>query len=425
MFTGRPSARRAADRAPQSSDSRGTLLESRGTPLVHIKNPDVPSAPNRPRLCAATIVANECDVIESFVRHTLSFADHLYVLFHNSYDTSRRIVDQLAAEGLPITIDVATSTAFAREKIGDVLVRRIALSGRYDYLLPLDADEFIVTGSRAELERELGLVPEGGTLSLDWLAYVPTERDDATDPNPATRIRHRLRTPHPRLRKVFFAATLLARNDVYLADGNHKLLSRTGREIPERATSRVALAHYPVRSAPQLASKVCIGSMARRLSADFTDNQSLHWRSMMADPSLTTDTPIGILSQVSMRYLGCADSDLVDAPLTTPARSLRYAGLIRVNAFERLSAFITATLAEGEASDPSSAAERNWRKSLLKETEDARHTMQRLHEELRATKNRMRGKVRAAKRRARIRMIAAAVSVSLLAAAAIVHVLVR
>jgi len=387
-----------------------------------------PAVLTRPKLCAVAIVASECDIIESFVRHTLAFVDHLHILFHNSYDASRRILEHLIAEGLPISFEVAATTAFRRERLGDDLVHRIAADGGYHYLLPLDADEFIVAGSRAELEAELDLVPDGGTLSLDWLGYVPTERDDAADPNPVTRIRHRLRIPHPRFRKVFFAATLIAREDVYLADGNHKLLSRTGREIPERAASRVALAHYPVRGAQQLASKVYIGSMARRLSADYTDNLSKHWRAMMADPSLTTDTPIGLLSRISMNYLGCTDTDLMDAPLATTARSLRYAGLIRVNAFERVSAFAAATFMERGAGEREDSGDAMSRQELLKELEAARLTTQHLHESIRAAaqkaqasareaKQKARMKVRAVKRKARIWMVAAIGGAILLSAA--------
>ena len=51
------------------------------------------------------MVASECDIIESFARHTLCFADHLHIQFHNSYDASQEIVERLVAEGLPITFE--------------------------------------------------------------------------------------------------------------------------------------------------------------------------------------------------------------------------------------------------------------------------------------------------------------------------------
>lgn len=371
------------------------------------------------------IVASECDIIESFARHTLSFADHLHVLLHNSYDSTRRILECLAGEGLPISFDVAATAVYSRGRMGDDLVHQLAASGRYDYVLPLDADEFIVAGSRTEVEEELSRVPAGGTLSLGWLTYVPTEHDDAADPNPVTRIRHRLRSPHAKYRKVFFAADLLAREDVYLTDGNHKLLSRTGREIPERAASRVSLAHYPIRGAQQLMSKAFIGSMARRLSPDYTDDRSRHWRLFTHDPSLTTDTPVKLLSGIAMRYLDSKDTELIDAPLDTRARSLKYADLIRVNAFERLSAFVAAAFAERVPGVPSGLVDEASRQGLLKELEDARHAMQRLHEEIRAVKQDARRRVRAAKRKARILAVSAIGAIVFIAAAMVAYAWVR
>lgn len=398
--------------------ARGTLRGSHRTapfPNVPIAEP---SAPAGVKLCAVALVANECDIVESFARHTLAFADRLHVRFHNSYDTSRQIVERLAAEGLPVSFDVATTTAYAREKLGNELARDVAAGGGCDYLLPLDADEFIVAESRGDLEAELVGAPSNGALSLAWLTFVPTEGDDGADRNPATRIRHRLRSPHPNHRKVFFAARLLEGQDVYLADGNHRLLSRSGREIPERASDRVFLAHYPVRSAEQLASKIVIGASARRLSPEFTGNQSRHWRSLLAEGSVATDMPAALLSRIAMRYLDCKEDELVDEPIATSARSLRYVDLIRVNAFERLSAFVTAAFAEREARAASGASGDPSPEELRGELEKARHLVQHLHADLRSAELRASEKVRAARRKSRNRVLTAIGAAALLLAAA-------
>ena len=41
------------------------------------------------KIIAITMVKNEMDVIESFVRHTLTFADELIVCEHRSSDATR------------------------------------------------------------------------------------------------------------------------------------------------------------------------------------------------------------------------------------------------------------------------------------------------------------------------------------------------
>lgn len=176
------------------------------------------------RLCCAAIVSNESDIIEMFARHALTFADHLHIMFHNSFDTSQEIVSRLIDEGLSISTEVAGDPAFRREQLGCDLIRSATSRDRFDFILPLDADEFIVARSREELEAELAAIPAVGTLSLAWLSYVPTPDDDRAEPNPVTRIRHRHSAPHPHIRKVFFPADLMQRDtDVILADGNHHL----------------------------------------------------------------------------------------------------------------------------------------------------------------------------------------------------------
>ncbi len=346
------------------------------------------------KLCAAAFVANESDIVESFVRHTLAFVDHLWIQFHNSYDTSRQIVERLIEEGLPVSVEVSASPVFQRERLGDELVHRVAASARYDYVLPLDADEFIVAESRATLEAELASVPEGGVLSLAWLSFVPSGRDDPGDPDPVRRIRHRLRAPHPSVRKVFFHADMLRREDVYLADGNHHLLSRTGHGIVEHEASRVFLAHYPIRSSAQLASKVFLGALARRLSPEFTENQSRHWRSMMGDPGLPADMPIADLSRLAATYLGSPDDKLIEAPLRSPApRVSRYGHLVRVDAFERLAGFVTTVFADealrprGLSPEPMASTDGQslapGRQALLKEVEEARRILQHVRREQR------------------------------------------
>lgn len=301
------------------------------------------------KLCCAAIIANECDIAEAFVRHALTFADHLHIMFHNSYDTTQEIVARLIEEGLSISTEVAGNPAYRREQLGCELIRSAASRDRFDYMLPLDADEFIAAESRSVLETELAAMPADGALSLAWLSYVPTPDDDPIDPNPLTRIRHRLSAPHPLIRKVFFRADLMQRfEDVVLADGNHRLLSRQGRAMPERTAINVHLAHYPVRSTAQIVSKSVLGSLVRQVSPDFNGHQSGHWRGLMSDLAIAEDPTDEQLMQIAKSYLGeAADTPLIDAPLIAGAQPLRFAGLIRVQPFARLARCLVALNAAG------------------------------------------------------------------------------
>jgi hypothetical protein len=287
---------------------------------------------------------------------------------------------------LSVSAEHSNTPVMRREHLGDALVKRIAAQGSWDHILPLDADEFIVGDSREALEAELAGVQQPGALAVPWLSYVPQPDDDPRDPNPLTRIRNRLAAPHPAVRKVFFRAALLDGDDTYLADGNHHLLSRSGRAIHEQPAVGIFLAHYPVRSAQQLVSKVRIGALARRLSPDYTKHQSRHWRTLAADRELGTDMPPERLARLAGSYLDAGGGEPVPAPLATAVHRLRYTDLIHVDASARLAGFTEVLVANALHTDaPATTSEAAYRTALA-ELESLRRIVQRAHSSARVYK---------------------------------------
>jgi hypothetical protein len=344
------------------------------------------------------MVGSECDIVESFSRHTLSYVDHIYFHIHNSYDSTSEIVQRLIEEGLGISFKTLPDVAFQRERMGDALVRERAAC--FDYILPLDVDEFIVAPDRSTLESELESTPNLGLLRVRWLSYVPTIADDPKDPNPVTRIQHRLRSPHW-VSKVFFPADVLRFDDVYLADGNHDLLSKIGRDIPQHTSKRIFIAHFPVRSSQQLISKVRIGAAARLLNPDFTEKQSPHWRSLATDPLLRSDLSIQRLSEYALDYLGSRERDIIASPLQTPAKATKYHSQAEVDALERLSRFVARLLERPDVvlqlrqtlTGPSDTVDRtNLEREgvLVAEVETARRIIQKQNVRIRNLERRLR-----------------------------------
>lgn len=52
-----------------------------------------------------TMVRNEEDIIESFIRHCNLFADDILVIDHDSIDSTSEILYKLREEGLPLHIE--------------------------------------------------------------------------------------------------------------------------------------------------------------------------------------------------------------------------------------------------------------------------------------------------------------------------------
>src|SRR5713226_998185 len=105
------------------------------------------------RLAAVSIVRNECDIIEPFVRHTTALFDRVYVIDNASGDSTAEILQRLAAEGLPLTIGHNGNSAYYQRRRTTELIHRAIADHEWDFIFPIDGDEFL-NCDRPILERE-------------------------------------------------------------------------------------------------------------------------------------------------------------------------------------------------------------------------------------------------------------------------------
>src|SRR5262249_40485645 len=126
------------------------------------------------KIVAVACVRDEIDIIEAFVRHTLGWVDHLAVLDNGSTDGTSAGLEALRAEGLPLDVVSDPTPGKYQSRRITRLMREVAL-GRYgaDWVLPLDADEFVcVPGGGLLIPPE---TPLDRPLQLAWRTYVPAE----------------------------------------------------------------------------------------------------------------------------------------------------------------------------------------------------------------------------------------------------------
>ena len=104
------------------------------------------------KLIGLSMVRNESDIIETFVRHNLTLLDELHIIDHNSSDNTREILTYLKVEGLPLHIYHYNELEFSPERILNQIMRNIINNDEsIDYIFPLDADELIYCPSRQRL----------------------------------------------------------------------------------------------------------------------------------------------------------------------------------------------------------------------------------------------------------------------------------
>lgn len=242
------------------------------------------------RIVGATIVRNEADLIEAFVRHHAALLDGLLVIDHGSTDRTPAIVRQLAGEGLAVRLAHSGALGFRQ---ASELTRAIAgwfAEAPFDVCFALDADEFIVGNGVAAIDRERlrqALLPlnDGDAGTLRWTTYLPPARERRALPHPFDRMPLRLADEPRALRKVVLGRRLLSGSDWTLAPGNHGVVRMRGpgqaEPVQPLSLDSLRLAHLPIRSAGQLAQKAVLGWLAHRLAFGelaLRSNVNQHWR---------------------------------------------------------------------------------------------------------------------------------------------------
>ena len=229
------------------------------------------------KLVAISTVKNERDILEAFVRHTASFVDHHLVLDHGSTDSTREILDALVAEGLPLTVLDDPSPGAWQARRMNRLMHRAAAEFAPDWVVPLDADEFLVT---RRMESIRGLLEKQSTpVLVPWQTYVPDASDDADELNLVRRISHRLAVEGHGWVKVIVPGSVAARGELH--QGSHDV-TVPGTEATQWSRLEGArLAHFPVRSAAQFARKVAIGKI-QYLARDATEGMAFHYEEPFA-----------------------------------------------------------------------------------------------------------------------------------------------
>jgi hypothetical protein len=231
------------------------------------------------------MVKDEEDAIEAFVRHTLAVADHLVVFDHHSTDRTGYILHQLAREGLPLTVLTDDEFEYRQAARTTALVRLAVSVHRADWVLPLDADEFLQAESPAAFRRLLAARPPAAPpLRLSLVNYGPHPADDRGEANPVRRLRHRLRRVDTG--KVAIPRRLAAAPGFAVSTGNHDVCVNEVVQ-PFDVAGGCHLAHFPIRSGWQAALKV-VQHETQRAAGGYGGggtHYGLHYARLIHDPA--------------------------------------------------------------------------------------------------------------------------------------------
>lgn len=225
--------------------------------------PQVGAIPVIGNLCIS-MVRNEQDIIEPFIRHNARFFDAMIVLDNGSQDRTREILLGLSRElGHILIADLPFGQYDQSQFMSNAL--RFAQGAFFaDTVAFLDADEFIACPSREAFDASISTIPVGETGLMTWRTFLPNPALGGGDvQDPLVRMTHRRRQEDPSYKKVVLRLGGGLKSDLTVLQGNHAVRAATGRKLEARVLSDVTLMHFPVRSSPQLVVKGVLGWKAQ------------------------------------------------------------------------------------------------------------------------------------------------------------------
>ncbi len=262
---------------------------------------------DRCRIISLSMVKNEQDIIEPFIRHNSRYVDFMIIIDNASVDLTRPTAVKCARELK--TIVIADSEEFAYKQ-GERMTRLLhyCQSAFFaDFVLLLDADEFISAPDRQTFEGSLGTIPRDGVGSIPWQTFVITPNQiGPQEEDPPRSLRYRRAVELPQAGKAVLRLDGAYRPDLHIRQGNHQVCAASGAPLPLTWLKDIRLMHFPVRSREQLVCKSVVGWMAylARNPGARRENFGAQWRDAFDRVAASGASGISDvdLCEMSMRY---------------------------------------------------------------------------------------------------------------------------
>lgn len=219
---------------------------------------------HRRNIVAVSMVKNEMDIIESFVRHTLTFADRMIIADHQSTDRTRDILEQLQVEGLPIVIKSLHIARHAQSEVMTQLAQEAADAYEADLILPLDADEFLIPTGETPVRVQLDALQVEITRAIRWRQYLPATEEGMTRGGFILAAPLQRALEPQEMQKVVVSGAFFRENFPTITEGNHYLICRTAQGMKAEVGAfcdGMEIAHVNWRSPAQSCSKFAVGWM--------------------------------------------------------------------------------------------------------------------------------------------------------------------
>lgn len=231
------------------------------------------------KLGVVTMVRNEIDILEAFANHIDSLFDFVFVVDHMSLDGSSAFLKEISADHPNWQTYTFTGKTKLHAAISNFLLP-IAFQQELDFLFFLDADEFIMTRSRAELEKMLNKWKDPLKVGyLTWKLCIPVRFDKQVFSFQDDVF---MQIKPSKFRKVIIPRTLFLhkKNNLKLSTGNHTVFTKEWGDVPGEELG--ILLHIPIRTQEQAMRKAILTRIALAGIGVHRKGESLQYDWMLA-----------------------------------------------------------------------------------------------------------------------------------------------
>lgn len=215
------------------------------------------------KIVSFTMVNNESEIIESFIRYNYNFVDQMVIIDNGCTDNTITIVNKLVNEGFNIVVFDESLEAYNQFRLDNKYLTKIIDEFDADIIIPLDADEFL-TGENnpRDIIEKLAL---DRIYYVNWQWFVMTPNDDENELFIPKRMQYCIEkkawnySDGAKVTKTIIPASYYKDMHLTLSMGHHTVFGNPKCKIEE--LSNLWLAHYRAISELQIVSKICCYTM--------------------------------------------------------------------------------------------------------------------------------------------------------------------
>jgi hypothetical protein len=227
-----------------------------------------------------SMVKNEADIIESFVRYNMSVLDGMIILDNNSDDNTLKILNALKDEGINIHLFESEKKGYFQYSILNMLLLKAVEEFKVDIIVPLDSDEFIISNTGGNPREIIEKIDPDTYLLVKWKTFVPDFSKNQNQKFIPAKITAARDESYESYYKVIVPKEIVENYNAKLSKGNHTITynKKYHKNIKQYISPDLRIAHFPLRTKDQTIRKVVTGWINTINRIDKKDNESFHWK---------------------------------------------------------------------------------------------------------------------------------------------------